>query len=397
MSVNPFLLFITATAFQKFPARAPGRLLFVAGDLLCREQFPKSAPVAALRNVVGGLRSQGICPPPGTWQYVIVSSRVKHFNEAPAVFTERPAWRAVGNGWRHLHGSVRGAGVSFEWHDFKTHAEFDWGKSFHPGSVEVCLNLEGEGRVGSHKSEATFTPLTVGFYRRGESPLAATRSANQRHQFLTVEMSFDFLRRHLGEFVTSLHPLVREVVAGQPEKSAIAAPARLTSRQQQLLASLRDAPVLALAQSVWYQAKALEVAAEFFFVVPGEQELFCQRQQRISAERVEKVTALLREKLAEPPTLEELGRAAGCSPFHLSRTFSAATGMTIPQYTRQLRMERAAELLKSGKFNVTEAALEVGYSSLSHFSQAFHETFGCCPGLYPLKTPTQSNSLQQQQ
>jgi AraC-like DNA-binding protein len=202
-------------------------------------------------------------------------------------------------------------------------------------------------------------------------------------------MSFEFLRRHLGEFVTSLHPLVREVVAGQSEKSAVAPPTRLTSRQQQLLASLRDAPVLALAQSVWYQAKALEVAAEFFFVAPGEQELFCQRQQRISGERVEKVVAVLREKLSSPPNLEELGRAVGCSPFHLSRTFSAATGLTIPQYVRQLRMERAAELLKSGKFNVTEAALEVGYASLSHFSQAFHEAFGCCPGLYPLKTPTQ--------
>ena len=71
--------------------------------------------------------------------------------------------------------------------------------------------------------------------------------------------------------------------------------------------------------------------------------------------------------------------------------------MTIPQYLRQLRMERAAELLRSGKFNVTEAALEVGYSSLSHFSQAFHETFGCCPGLYPLRTPTQKTSLKQKE
>jgi AraC-like DNA-binding protein len=307
-----------------------------------------------------------------------------------SAFSERPAWRAVGDGWRHLHGSVRGAGVSFEWHDFKTNgAEFDWGKSFHPGSVEVCLNLEGDGKVSFKKNEAAFAPLTAGFYRRGEQVLRATREAGQCHQFLTVEMSFDFLRKNLNEFVTSLHPLVREIVSGQSEKSAVTPPTRLTSRQQQLLASLREAPVLALAQSVWYQAKALEVAAEFFFVAPGEQELFCQRQQRISAERVEKAVAVLSEKLSEPPTLEELGRAVGCSPFHLSRTFSAATGLTIPQYTRQLRLERAAELLKSGKFNVTEAALEVGYSSLSHFSQAFHEAFGCCPGLYPLKTPTQ--------
>jgi AraC-like DNA-binding protein len=319
-------------------------------------------------------------------------SREPEISLAPD-FTERPVWRPVGCGWRHLHGSVQNAGVSFEWHDFKTGGEFDWSKSFHPGSIEVCLNLEGNGRVALNHREAMITPLTAGFYRRGERPLSTTRQARQRHQFLTVEMSFAFLRRHLSDFVTSLHPLVRDVVAGRSEKSAVSAPTCLTSRQQQLLASLREAPVLALAQPVWYQAKALEVAAELFFVAPAGGELFCQRQQRLSAGRVEKVITLLRKDLSNPPNLEELGRLAGCSPFYLSRTFSAATGLTIPQYTRQLRMERAAELLRSGEFNVTEAAMEVGYSSLSHFSQAFHETFGCCPGLYPLRTPTQKNGL----
>jgi AraC-like DNA-binding protein len=307
-------------------------------------------------------------------------------------FTERPVWRSVGKGWQHLHGNVQGSGASFEWHDFESNEEFDWGKSFHPESVEVCLNLAGRGQVAFNGRKAEFTPLTAGFYRRGDSAVPATRQANERHQFLTVEMSFNFLRRHLGDFAPSLHPLVREVVAGQGETSAVAATCRLTSRQQQLLASLREPPVLAAAQALWYQAKALEVVADLFFLTPGGQELFCQRQQRLSAERVEKVIALLRANLENPPSLEEIGRVVGCSQFHLSRTFSTATGMTITQYLRQLRMERAAELLRSGKFNVTEAALEVGYSSLSHFSQAFHETFGCCPGLYPLKTPTQKSS-----
>jgi AraC family transcriptional regulator len=304
-------------------------------------------------------------------------------------FTEIPAWRSVGEGWRHLHGSVSGGGASFEWHDFQTDGEFDWGRSFHPGSVEVCMNIEGDGRVGFNRRRAAFAPMTAGFYRRGGQPLRGTRSANQRHQFLTVEMSFDFLRRHLCQSVAALHPLVREVVAGGSEESSVAPPSRLSSRQQELLASLRQAPVQTVAKPLWYQAKALEVAAEFFFLAPAGEELFCQRQHRLAAERVEKVIAVLRQRLAEPPTLEELGRAVGCSPFHLSRTFSTAAGMTIPQYIRQLRMERAAELLRSGEFNVTEAALEVGYSSLSHFSQVFHESFGCCPGLYPLRTPAQ--------
>ena len=329
---------------------------------------------------------------PKASKLAVESSETERFVVAPA-FTERPVWNAIGNGWRHLHGSVRGAGVSFEWHDFETPVEFDWGKTFHPDSVEVCLNLAGNGTVAFNGQEASFKPLTAGFYRRAEQPLRASRQAEQRHQFLTVEMSFDFLRRHLGDFAPSLHPLVREIVAGKSGKSAVMTPMRLTSRQQQLLTSLREAPVLAAAQKLWYQTKALELAAELFFLAPGETELFCQRQQRLSAERVDKVVALLRDKLVDPPNLEEIGRAVGCSPFHLSRTFSTATGLTIPQYLRQLRMERAAELLRSGKFNVTEAALEVGYSSLSHFSQAFHETFGCCPGLYPLRTPTQKTSL----
>ena len=311
-------------------------------------------------------------------------------------FTERPAWRDVGDGWQPLHGTVRDAGVSFEWHNFETKGEFDWGRSFHPRSVEICLNLAGDGRVACAQHEVVFTPLTAGFYRRCDSPLTAVRQAHQEHRFLTVEMSFNFLRRHLADVAPSLHPLVREVVSGEPEESAAAAVARLGSRQQQLLASLREAPVLTTARSFWYRAKALELAAELFFLAPGGGELFCQRQQQLAAERVGKVIALLRRNLSEPPALEEIGRAAGCSPFHLSRTFSTATGMTIPQYLRQLRMERAAELLRSGKFNVTEVALEVGYSSLSHFSQAFHDTFGCCPGLYPLRTPTQKTLLKPQ-
>jgi AraC-like DNA-binding protein len=66
--------------------------------------------------------------------------------------------------------------------------------------------------------------------------------------------------------------------------------------------------------------------------------------------------------------------------------------MTIPQFLRQIRMERAAELLSSGNYNVTEAALEAGYSSRSHFSQAFCQTVGCCPNVYPHAKPLPKKS-----
>jgi AraC-like DNA-binding protein len=96
------------------------------------------------------------------------------------------------------------------------------------------------------------------------------------------------------------------------------------------------------------------------------------------------VKQALARGIESPPSLSQLGREVGCSPFYLSRLFSEHTGMTISRYLRNLRLERAAELLRRGRVNVTEAAMAVGYSSLSHFSKAFAEMFGVCPSVFPL-------------
>jgi AraC-like DNA-binding protein len=304
-----------------------------------------------------------------------------------AAFTEAGAWRDVGKGWQPLFGSFHGAGYSFEWHDFFAKREFDWGASFHPGCVELCLNLDGHGFVADKNEKVEFTPNTAGFYHRKDAPLNAKRSTSQQHQFLTVEFSCPFLAKHLAEMKGFLHPIAKAAIGDGSDKNAVSPTVRLSAAQQQLVATLRQPPVYAAAQAIWYQCKALELAVTFFLQPPPEAEMFCTRQQRLAQERVEQVIFLLKQNLAEPPTLEELGKKTGCSHFYLSRIFSAQTGHTITQHLRQLRMERAAELLKSGKFNVTEAALEVGYNSLSYFSAAFTETFGVCPGLYPLKLP----------
>lgn len=305
------------------------------------------------------------------------------------VFSEADAWRDVGAGWQKLFGSFRGVGYSIEWHDFVAKREFDWASSFHPDCVELCLNLAGNGFVEGNGSRAEFTANTAGFYFRHKESLKAKRAAGERHQFLTVEFSCPFLTKHLAEAKSTLHPVVRAAMEGRSPQHVTAATVRLTAPQLQLIATLRQPPVYAAAQPVWFQCKALELAVTF--LVKPEEEFFCTRQQRMAQERVEQVMFLLKVNLAEPPSLEELGKKIGCSHFYLSRVFSAQTGQTITQYLRRLRMERAAELLRAGEHNVTEAALEVGYSSLSHFSAAFHETFGCCPGLYPLKTPTQKS------
>lgn len=303
-----------------------------------------------------------------------------------AVFSEAGAWRGVGAGWQRVFGSFKGLGYSIEWHEFHAREEFDWAPTFHPGSVELCLNVEGNGYVEGAGRRADFSPVTAGFYRRLEAPLLGRRAAGERHVFLTVEFSGPFLAQHLAGAESKLHPIVRAAMRDEPKPLGPGETSRLTADQQQIVSTLRQPPVYAAAQSLWYQCKALELAVTFFFQPAPAEELFCTRQHRLARERVEQVIFLLKQDLAGPPSLEELGRKIGCSPFYLSRTFSSHTGQTITQCLRRLRMEKAAGLLRAGELNVTEVALEVGYASPSHFSHSFHETFGCCPGLYPIRT-----------
>jgi AraC family transcriptional regulator len=302
---------------------------------------------------------------------------------------EAAIWRGVGVRWRQLFGDFARIGVSFEWHELAPECDVDWARSFHADSVELCLNLAGAAEVAMAGDAVRFGPWTAGFYRQGKTPLRAHRRGGEAHQFITVELAPEFLNRHLRGCAGDLHPLIRRAAVGEDGDSAVGSLETMNSRQRELVASLRQPPVLASAQAVWYQAKAVELMGEFFFQPVAAGELFCHRQQRVARDRVDQVVALLKRDLAAPPALEEIGRTVGCSPFYLSRTFSKETGQTIPQYVRRLRLDKAAELLRSGDYNVTEAALEVGYSSLSHFSQAFHQQFGCCPGLYPMATPTQ--------
>lgn len=303
-------------------------------------------------------------------------------------FSEADTWEKFGNGWQHLHGSFAEHGYSLEWHDLPALSELDWASTFHPGGIEICLNLVGEGAISDGQRSLELGPQMAGFYFQGQPRLMGRRLGSEPHQFITVELSLDFLRRNLQADDPELREPLRKILEGKSE-AYVSESIRLTSEHQLIVGSLRRPPVYAGAQRLWYRAKALEVASVLFFRPAGGSELFCQRQKMLNQERVQKVIAVLREDLSETPSLEVVGKRVGCSHYHLSRIFSQETGQSIFQYLRRLRMERAAELLREGRLSVTQVSLEVGYSSPSHFSMAFHETYGCCPGLYPLATTTQ--------
>lgn len=296
---------------------------------------------------------------------------------------ERGAWRSVASGWKQLYGNFPQTGVSIETHSFHAQEEIDWGRSFHQGSLELCLNQCGTGEVRLRNRSISYRNLTLGFYGVGQEELQAVRAGGEPHTFMTVECSRDYLSRQVAGFEAVLLPPLRSWLEERGANAVVGETKTMTGPLQQLVEFLRHPPVSPAVRVLWYQSKINELLALTLFQMPPEENPRGQRVQLVARERAERVVELLETNLVDPPDLESMGRQIGCSPFYLSRTFSRVMGKTIPQKLRELRIQRAAELLRSGRYNVTEAAVEVGYTSLSHFSTAFCQITGCCPSLYP--------------
>jgi AraC-like DNA-binding protein len=82
---------------------------------------------------------------------------------------------------------------------------------------------------------------------------------------------------------------------------------------------------------------------------------------------------------AAPLSLADLARHAGASAAYLSRVFHATAGMTMTTFRHRLRLVTSLDLLAAYPRNVTDLALDLGYSSHSHFTSAFRELFEVSP------------------
>jgi AraC family transcriptional activator of pyochelin receptor len=96
-------------------------------------------------------------------------------------------------------------------------------------------------------------------------------------------------------------------------------------------------------------------------------------------ERVRFAKEILARNLESPPRLFDLARTVGTSHTLLNQGFRRLYGTSVFGYLRKLRLEEARDLLTKGNMNVTEAAMAVGYNSISSFTRAFSEHFGSNP------------------
>lgn len=98
--------------------------------------------------------------------------------------------------------------------------------------------------------------------------------------------------------------------------------------------------------------------------------------------KIRKAKDIIINRMAEPPSLQELADEIGLNLKKLKEGFKQIYGDSVFSFLFDYKMEVARKLLEAGNDNVNEVGLKVGYSTSSHFIAAFKKKYGTTPKKY---------------
>ncbi|WP_373516360.1 helix-turn-helix transcriptional regulator, partial [Pricia sp.] len=130
-------------------------------------------------------------------------------------------------------------------------------------------------------------------------------------------------------------------------------------------------------KELYIKGKAYELIALYFNKGEGtdvEQCPFLVDEDNVR--RIRNAKEIMISRMAEPPTLTELSDEIGLSLKKLKEGFKQIYGDSVFSFLFDYKMEYARKMLETGRHNVNEVGLKVGYSTASHFISAFKKKYG---------------------
>lgn len=97
---------------------------------------------------------------------------------------------------------------------------------------------------------------------------------------------------------------------------------------------------------------------------------------------VEKIKTIIQEQYNKRLSLADLSREAGVHPVHLSRQFPKYCHVSLHYYVRQVKVQKATQMLQDRTYTLYQVARHCGFSDPSHFNRCFRKITGLNPSEY---------------
>ena len=98
--------------------------------------------------------------------------------------------------------------------------------------------------------------------------------------------------------------------------------------------------------------------------------------------RVRRAKAQMDENFSEDLSVSAMAAAAGVSEAYFRGEFRKYLGVSPAVYLKNVRIEHAKALLRSGCLSITDVAVRCGFNSVSWFSCEFRRITGISPSVY---------------
>jgi AraC family transcriptional regulator len=149
---------------------------------------------------------------------------------------------------------------------------------------------------------------------------------------------------------------------------------RIDPRAQALAALLRHSLHLGTADTLEAESLALTLAQRALGPRTARAPTSTEGRQHL----VDQVKLVVSSDLSKRWTLAEIGKIVGWSPVYLTQAFQQVEGVPLYRYQLRLRLARALDLI-SRYDDLSALSMDLGFSSHSHFSASFQQTYGKTP------------------
>ena len=158
---------------------------------------------------------------------------------------------------------------------------------------------------------------------------------------------------------------------------------KLTPIMTTILVQMMNQKISDNVKKLYFKGKGFELLSLLFNVgkeMNIEQCPFLADDKNVK--KIKKAKEIIISRMSEPPSLKELADQVEISLKNLKEGFKQVYGNTVFGFLYDYKMNVASNMLSSKNYNVNEVALHLGYSTSSHFINAFKNKFGTTPKKY---------------
>ncbi|ABK42949.1 transcriptional regulator, AraC family [Magnetococcus marinus MC-1] len=231
------------------------------------------------------------------------------------------------------------------------------------------FNFEGVGQTED-------SPDRINLFVHG-NPEDACISTHPAHEAMDVVGIMLSASRLLSLCDGMKLPRPLEALSGPHAANAMAS-LTMSTTSRRLFKALVATPYAGALSRLYGESKLMEIAAAILTDL-GAQAQESTRLLGKEQAKIKQACEYLRSKLTDLPSQERLANLVGLSQRQLATAFRQFTGMTMPEWILERRMEMAADMLRSGELAIKQIAFQLGYAQVSGFTTAFSRHFGMAP------------------